>query len=119
MLVVNFFLFRVLPGDPARTLGRGRLSTAGADRGVQRDLRAGRAASEQFVTFLKNTFNGDLGLLDPLPRPGLGPAADRLWPTLLLVGTSTLLAALIGVWMGVRRGWDRGGRFDKFSTGSR
>ena len=28
MLVVNFFLFRVLPGDPARTLGRGRLSTA-------------------------------------------------------------------------------------------
>ena len=27
MLVVNFFLFRVLPGDPARTLGRGRLST--------------------------------------------------------------------------------------------
>ena len=28
--------------------------------------------------------------------------ADRLWPTLLLVGTSTLLAALIGVWIGVR-----------------
>ena len=27
MLVVNFFLFRVLPGDPARTMGRGRLST--------------------------------------------------------------------------------------------
>ncbi len=27
MLVVNFFLFRILPGDPARTLGRGRLST--------------------------------------------------------------------------------------------
>ena len=23
MLVVSFFLFRVLPGDPARTLGRG------------------------------------------------------------------------------------------------
>jgi len=27
MLVVNFFLFRVLPGDPARTLGRGRFTT--------------------------------------------------------------------------------------------
>ena len=30
VLVVNFFLFRVLPGDPARTLGRGRFRTAGA-----------------------------------------------------------------------------------------
>ena len=27
MLVVNFFLFRVLPGDPARTLGRGRFTS--------------------------------------------------------------------------------------------
>jgi len=27
MLVVSFFLFRVIPGDPARTLGRGRFST--------------------------------------------------------------------------------------------
>ena len=27
VLVVNFFLFRVLPGDPARTLGRGRLKS--------------------------------------------------------------------------------------------
>ena len=42
MLVVNFFLFRVLPGDPARTLGRGRLSTPGTGRGVQQDLRSRR-----------------------------------------------------------------------------
>ena len=27
MLLVNFFLFRVLPGDPARSLGRGRMTT--------------------------------------------------------------------------------------------
>ncbi len=27
MLVVSFFLFRVLPGDPARTLGRGRFTS--------------------------------------------------------------------------------------------
>ena len=35
VLVVNFFLFRVIPGDPARTLGRGRFRTAGAARRVQ------------------------------------------------------------------------------------
>ena len=45
MLLVNFFLFRVLPGDPARSLGRGRLTTDAQRRGVQQDLRADRAAA--------------------------------------------------------------------------
>ncbi len=37
---------------------------------------------------------------------------------MLLVGTSTVLAALFGVWIGIRAGWDRGSRFDRFSTGA-
>ena len=70
------------------------------------------------MTFLQNTVNGDLGYSLLYRGPVSEVLADRLWPTLLLVGTSTVLAALIGVWMGIRSGWERGGRFDKFSTGS-
>ena len=44
MLLVNFFLFRVLPGDPARSLGRGRLTHGRPAGGLQQDLRADRAA---------------------------------------------------------------------------
>jgi peptide/nickel transport system permease protein len=43
---------------------------------------------------------------------------DRMWPTLLLVGTSTVLAGVIGIWLGVRSGWRRGSGFDKASTGT-
>ena len=43
---------------------------------------------------------------------------DRIWPTLLLVGTSTLLATVIGVYLGILSGWNRGKRFDKVSTGT-
>ncbi len=43
---------------------------------------------------------------------------DRMWPTILLVGTSTILATVIGVWMGIRGAWNRGGRFDNVSTGT-
>jgi peptide/nickel transport system permease protein len=43
---------------------------------------------------------------------------DRFWPTMLLVGTSTILATLFGVWIGMRAAWNRGGLFDKISTGS-
>ena len=42
---------------------------------------------------------------------------DRLWPTLLLVGTSTILATVIGVYLGIRGAWNRGSKFDNFSTG--
>jgi peptide/nickel transport system permease protein len=41
-----------------------------------------------------------------------------MWPTLLLVGTSTILAAIIGVWLGIRGAWKRGGAFDRASTGT-
>ncbi len=77
MLVVNFFLFRVLPGDPARTLGRGRLRTEEQIEEFNETYGLNQSTGEQFVTFLKNTVNGDLGLLDPLPRR----RSPRCWPT--------------------------------------
>jgi len=41
---------------------------------------------------------------------------DRLWPTLVLVGTSTILSTIIGLWIGNIAAWNRGRSFDKFST---
>ena len=77
MLVVNFFLFRVLPGDPARTLGRGRLSTPEQLEEFNKTYGLTSRSAQQFVTFLKNTLHGDLGLLAPLPQHGL----RRSWST--------------------------------------
>jgi ABC-type spermidine/putrescine transport system permease subunit II len=42
--------------------------------------------------------------------------AGRIWPTLLLVGISTVLATVVGVWIGIRAGWRREERFDRVST---
>ena len=117
VLVVNFFLFRVLPGDPARTLGRGRLSTPEQVDEFNRTYGLDQSIGEQFVTFLQNLANGDLGYSLLYRSPVTEILADRLWPTLLLVGTSTVLAIVIGVWMGIRGAWGHGGRFDKASTG--
>jgi peptide/nickel transport system permease protein len=111
-------LFRVLPGDPARTLGRGRLSTPeqlaefNATYGLDQPLGA------QFLTFLKNTAQGDLGYSLLYHRDVSSVLLDRFWPTMLLVGTSTVLAAIFGVWIGIRAGWERGRSFDRFSTGA-
>lgn len=117
MLVVNFFLFRVLPGDPARTLGRGRLSTPEQLEEFNRTYGLDQGLGEQFLTFLKNTLQGDLGYSILYHKDVSDILAERLWPTLLLVGGSTILAAIIGIWLGIRAGWDRSSRFDRLTTG--
>ena len=118
MLVVNFFLFRVLPGDPARTLGRGRFSTAKQLADFKSTYGLDQPLPEQFLTFLRNTATGDLGISLRYRMPVSDLIAERLWPTLLLVGTSTLLAAVIGVYIGMLGAWRRGGPFDRISTGA-
>lgn len=117
-LVVNFFLFRVLPGDPARTLGRGRLSTPEQVAAFNETYGLNQPLGEQFATFLKNTVTGELGYSVLYHRDVSEVLLDRLWPTILLVGTSVVLAALIGIWMGIRGAWSHGSRFDRFSTGT-
>ncbi|UMG93496.1 ABC transporter permease [Nocardioides sp. TF02-7] len=116
LLVVNFFLFRVLPGDPARTLGRGRFTTEEQLEAFNRNYGLDQPLGEQFLTYLRNTLSGDLGVSLRYRVPVSDLIVDRLGPTLLLVGTSTLLAALIGIWLGIRGAWRRGGAFDRFST---
>ncbi|WP_208542927.1 ABC transporter permease [Nocardioides euryhalodurans] len=118
MLVVNFFLFRVLPGDPARTLGRGRFTTQEQLEEFNATYGLDQSLPQQFVTYVQNTLTGDLGISLRYRVPVSDLIIDRMWPTLLLVGTSTLLAAVIGIWMGVNSGWRRGSRFDRGATGS-
>ena len=86
VLVVNFFLFRVLPGDPARTLGRGRFTTEEQLDAFNETYGLDQPLPQQFVTFLKNTLTGDLGVslryrdagLRPDPRPAVAdPPAGR------------------------------------------
>jgi peptide/nickel transport system permease protein len=117
VLVVNFFLFRVLPGDPARTLGRGRFRTAKQLAEFRHTYGLDQPLPQQFLTFLKNTASGQLGISLRYRVPVGDLIWERLWPTVLLVGTSTVLATLIGVYIGMLGAWNRGGPFDRVSTG--
>ncbi len=116
VVVLNFFLFRVLPGDPARTLGRGRLNSPEAIEEFNKTYGLGQPLPQQFVTYLGNLLHGDMGLAVSTKLPVSELIVDRMWPTLLLVGTSTVLATLLGVWLGVNQAWKRGSAFDKSTT---
>jgi peptide/nickel transport system permease protein len=80
------------------------------------DPNATQPVGQQFLTFLHNTFTGQLGISVQYRIPVSRLIMDRMGPTLLLVGSSTIFAILIGVYLGIRGAWERGGMFDRIST---
>ena len=116
VLAFNFFLFRVVDRDPlTKYRGRSKLSPEQREALIERFGLAG-SKWEQFRKYVVQTVQFDFGRSFDSTRPVLSEIGDRLPPTLLLVGISTVLTILIGLWIGARAGWRRGSRFDKLST---
>ncbi len=116
VLVFNFFLFRVVDRDPlARYRGRSKLSQEQRAAIIKRFGLDG-SKWDQFVQYMSHTIRGDFGRSFDSTKPVSSEILDSLPNTLLLVGISTVLTIAIGLWIGVRAGWMRGGRFDKISS---
>ena len=107
VLVFNFFLFRGL-GDPTQLLAkqRGNL-TSSALADLRSQLGLDLPLPQQFVNYLKQTAQGNLGLTFD-NQPVSTEIKNAIWPTVLLIGTSTIASILLGIWIGIRQGWRRG-----------
>ncbi|MGW3470272.1 ABC transporter permease [Saccharopolyspora sp. NPDC000995] len=114
--VLGFFLFRVMPGDPVRTMTRGAPVTAQQIAVLRERFGLDQPLWKQFLDFLGNLLRGDLGTSYTYSRPVGELILDRIGPTVLLVGTATVIAVLLGLWMGSRAAWRHGEAFDKTST---
>lgn len=112
VLVFNFFLFRMLPGDPIKTYTRGRSISPTQLAALRHSLHLDQSMLVQFLTYMKNPFNTQVLSLQ-FQQPVYEVIGSRVWPTVLLLGTSTILATVIGVWIGIKGAWNRGSRFDK------
>lgn len=120
VLVFNFFLFRIMPGDPVRLLTKqkGIELSKEAQAALVRDLGLDEPLPAQFVDYVGDLARGDLGLTFIYQGESVMDVFLRfLWPTVLLVGTATVLMMVIGLYLGIRGGWERGSRFDTGSMG--
>lgn len=116
VLVFNFFLFRVVDRDPlARYRGRSKLSQEQRAAIIKRFGLDG-SKWDQFVRYVSRTLRGDFGRSFDSTRPVSREILDSLPNTLLLVGISTVLTIAIGIWIGIRAGWQRGSTFDRVTT---
>jgi peptide/nickel transport system permease protein len=115
VLTFNFFLFRVLPGDPVAVLARSEKLTDQDVARLQHELGLDRPMVAQYVVYMRETLTGNLGESLRTGDEVKHMIGIRVWPTVLLVGLGTFLSTYFGVLIGIRGGWDRGSRFDTSS----
>jgi peptide/nickel transport system permease protein len=116
VLVVNFFLFRVISDDPVGKLFRGRNLTADQIQAKREQFDLDGSQLEQFVAYIRQTLQGNLGDSILSGRPVTTEIREAIWPTTLLVGTSTMLSMVIGIVFGIYAGWRRRSAFDAGAT---
>jgi peptide/nickel transport system permease protein len=99
--VLNFFLIRAAPGDPAQVLaGEGGAADAVLLEQLRERFGLDRPLLEQLWIYLKGYATFDLGFSYRQQQPVLTLILDRLPATLILTGTAFVISLLLGVVLG-------------------
>ncbi|MBD8140032.1 MULTISPECIES: ABC transporter permease [unclassified Frigoribacterium] len=120
-LTLNFFIPRLLPGDPvdillAKMQQKGPVSEATV---TSLRLLLGSDSDEplfsQYVQYLGNLARGDLGISVSYFPAGVSTIIGQAIPwTIALIGIATILSFVFGVGLGTLAGWKRGSVLDNF-----
>ncbi|MFS8146114.1 ABC transporter permease [Rhizobium sp. R635] len=94
--VITFILVRLIPGDPARNI-LGTRATPAALASIRAQYGLDQPMWLQYVYFLKNLANGEMGKSILYKIDVLKLIATRIEPTLALVAASVILSVLIAV----------------------
>lgn len=100
IIVVVFFIVRVVPGDGA-SLRAGPYATEERIEQIADQYGLNDPIPTQFADYVSGIAQGDLGISIRTDQPVLGELADRLPASLELAIYAVLLAAVIGVPLGV------------------
>jgi peptide/nickel transport system permease protein len=111
VLIFNFFLFRVM-GDPTTQLARLPRAAPEEIASLRHSYGLDKPLLGQFADYMGDTVTLDLGISQRTREPVWNEIAHALPWTLLLVGIGTVLAVLIGAWLGVIAATRRGTRSD-------
>src|SRR5262245_17428779 len=104
-------------GDPTSQLARLPRATPQEIEKLQEAYGLDKPLLGQFTDYVGDTARLDLGISQRSRRPVWDEIKDAIPWTLLLVGTGTLLATLLGSWMGVIAATRRGKKTDESLLG--
>ena len=116
-MTLNFFIPRMIPGDPITALlarFQGQMNTDAIESlyvlfGIDKNA----SLWHEYIDYWKQLADGDLGLsFSAFPTPVSGVIGDALPWTVGLIGITTLVSFLLGTGLGVLAGWRRGSWVD-------
>jgi peptide/nickel transport system permease protein len=115
-LTINFFLPRLIPGDPASTIFAASRGQMQPEQLAQ--IKAALGLSDepmviQYITYLSHALRFDFGIsLSSFPTPVTTVIGNGLVWTMLLGLTALVISFIVGNVLGVVGSWRRGGLVD-------
>lgn len=100
VLVLNFLIVHLAPGDPAQILA-GDFADAATVQAIRVRYGLDKPVAVQLATYLTRVARGDLGYSFGYNQPVTQIIGTRVWATLLLVVSSQCLGIAFGLVLGV------------------
>lgn len=100
LTVIVFTIMAMIPGDPALVI-LGSYATPENVAKLNRDLGLDQPLLQQYISWLGNLLQGDLGRSYSLNRPVLDEIIERFNATLILAGASLILCSVLGLLAGI------------------
>lgn len=122
VIVVNFAIFKLMPGDPTEFLMQGYERGRGREELLQQEatLRELWGFNDplplQLAKYIRNLLSFNFGTAIMDKRPVVDVMVEKMPYTVLLLGGSTVVSIIVGVLLGILAIQRRGGSFDTFSV---
>ena len=115
-ITINFFLFRVLPGNAVTDLARVPQSSPLLRHALTVQFGLDKPKWEQYLIYLRQLLHGNMAISFANQQPVSHLLLTDLKNTIPMVTVGTLAAVVIGVFTGVLSAWRRGSPADHAST---
>lgn len=116
---LNFVIIRLAPGDPATIMAGFDNPSEEFKAAITAKYNLDKPIPVQFITYLSRLVRGDLGESYYNNASVVSLIGERFGASLLLSGTSAVLAFVLGTSLGLVAGQRTGGIADRtFSTGA-
>jgi len=117
VLTLNFIIFQLMPGNPMEVFaGANKIKNPQMREEIIKRFGLDKSPAERYVLYIGNMLTFQFGASFRTSDYISLEIGDRLFNTLLLMGTSEILAIIIGIALGVIAAHRRGGIFDNVSV---
>ena len=113
--IIAFLMMALIPGDPATAI-LGNFATPENVARLNAQLGLDRPLPQQYLIWLGNLLQGDLGRSFALNRPVLDEVMERFSATLILAGAALVLCSVFGLLAGIASAVRQFGWTDRIIT---